>query len=832
VIDADANPAVSNRYSIAQIDQHGNERVLGSFEIAASLKPQGTSAPSDSLAQTNKVKRPAAPATPHAINSLANLDGSTFVKITTVYSGLQAIPITGLSTLLGLTVNSVQSAVLNNQLQLRSSGQAVTYLVSPDGSNLLFYAEAHVDNYSTNNIYWLTSGNNRPIGFLDGGNPMSAATTNWYPCMNNFEVNALYVNSLPLGAEDDPWMWQQLIALPIATYNTFNWQVVTDHLIQQTPIHGQLALNLWGGIATANTVQVTINTNNVLGQWPWQGLTQTNFIINLPSENLNNGQNLITLKALGSGSPISSWYLNRFSFTYPRSYYSANGVLDCTANSNSIITMDGFSSTNIYVLDVSNPKQPLLITNTFIDCPATTDRVTFAPAGPSSHMVAFQTDLLGSKPAMTLAQTAGLSAPTNLADYVIISPDSLLPAATNLMNYRQQQGLRVVLAPLEEVYNEFAYGFPTPHALQSLLACAWTHWQVAPHYLVLLGRGTYDFLDIKQSHDNLIPPMMVSTPSGVFASDSLIGAALSNLPPQVAVGRLPALTTNDVLALLDKIERYESADPNESTNGLLLADAADSAGIFSNDIAQVNAVLAGKFTNVSLISTNAASSSPLHSLILGQWNSGVDLVTYSGHGALTQFGAAGYLTASDTTNILLINSMDGNRCPFVCAMTCVAGEFSVPATPCLGEQLLEMTSGGAISFLGASGLSLDGEATEFNVRIAQLIRSNGRLSLGDAFRQALSDHISLDAPSVPGWIYNFLGDPATIYNIARDLTPLNINTISLSNIMWSGALPPYQVQSAQSLRGPWQAYGLTTLNYYCPATNQQATTFFRVVGSK
>jgi len=831
--DPNANLTASNCYLIDQIDQQGNERPVGRYRPAAIRLPENAAATSrESPAQKPRAAGPSPPARPRGINSLALLNGNTFVKITTANSGLQAIPITNLSALLGLNVNEVQVAAQQNQLQMSTAGQAVTYLMSPDGSNILFYAETHVDNYSTNNVYWLTSGNNQPLGYLAGGCPAPTSATIWYPCQNHFEVNAIYVNSLPLGAEDDPWMWQQLIALPIASYNTFTWPVITDHVSGQPLTQGQLGLNLWGGIATTHTVEVLLNSSTLLGTWSWYGLVPTNFTANIPVASLNNGQNQITLKALGSGSPISAWYLNNFSFTYPRAYYSLGGSLDFTANSNSIITVDGFSSTNIMLLDVSNPKQPLLITNACFDRPATTDRVSFVPASPVAHVVAFQPDLVNSLPAISLAQTAGLSSPTNMADYVIISPASLLPAATNLMRYRQQTGLRVVVAPLDEVYNEFAYGFPTPHALQALLACAWTNWLVAPHYLALLGRGTYDFLDLKQAHDNLTPPMMVSTPSGVFASDSIIGSATSNRPPQVAVGRLPGLTTNDLLTLIGKIERYETANPSESTNGLLIADVADSAGNFSNDMAQISAVLAGKFSNVLLVSTNAGNSTPLHSQILTQWNAGVDLVTYNGHGALTQLGAAGYLTTYDTTNALLLNSKDGNRCPFFSAMTCVAGEYSIPATPCLGEQFLQMTAGGAIAFLGATGLSLDGEATEFDLRLTQLLRGNTQLALGDAFRQALSDHISLDAPSVPAWIYNFLGDPATIYNIVRDLTPLNINSISLTNFTWSGSLPPYQVQSAGHLGGPWQAFGPATLNYYCPVTNAPTTTFFRVAGSK
>ena len=169
-------------------------------------------------------------------------------------------------------------------------------------------------------------------------------------------------------------------------------------------------------------------------------------------------------------------------------------------------------------------------------------------------------------------------------------------------------------------------------------------------------------------------------------------------------------------------------------------------------------------------------------------------------------------------------------------MTCVSGQYSQPGVDSLGEYLLQPPAGGAIAFYSATGLSLSGEASELNVRLTTLLRANAQLALGDMIRQAVSDHIAQDLPTVPVWIYNLLGDPALHYNLTRNLLPLQITTITPVAISWSGSLPPYQVQFSTNLSAgaAWQSVGSSTLGNQMSLTltNAGAMGFFRVQGSQ
>jgi hypothetical protein len=121
------------------------------------------------------------------------------------------------------------------------------------------------------------------------------------------------------------------------------------------------------------------------------------------------------------------------------------------------------------------------------------------------------------------------------------------------------------------------------------------------------------------------------------------------------------------------------------------------------------------------------------------------------------------------TNSSVLSLTNRQRLPVGIIISCVVGAYSVPGTNCLCDVLVRSTNGGAVAMIGATGLSFDNEARLFNTRVAELLRTNAIRGVGDAFRRAMYDHITLDRPVKQPYIYNLLGDPAVSYNVVRDL---------------------------------------------------------------
>ena len=155
-----------------------------------------------------------------------------------------------------------------------------------------------------------------------------------------------------------------------------------------------------------------------------------------------------------------------------------------------------------------------------------------------------------------------------------------------------------------------------------MLATALSQWSVKPRYAVLIGNGTYDYRDLLQQHDNLMPPLLVSTGYGLFCSDSAYGDVNGDGQPEIAVGRLPVKTGDQLLGLINKIKAYEAQPAAAKAQSLLVADAPDSAGNFADAIQQVGATLAGSYSNNVIQCASQSDLSALRQAIQSSLNTG------------------------------------------------------------------------------------------------------------------------------------------------------------------------------------------------------------------
>ena len=102
---------------------------------------------------------------------------------------------------------------------------------------------------------------------------------------------------------------------------------------------------------------------------------------------------------------------------------------------------------------------------------------------------------------------------------------------------------------------------PSPLAIRDFLADAYAKWGGKKvKYAVLAGKGTYDYKDYLGFGDNLVPVILARTPDGLFAADKEFGDVTgANGLPEIAIGRLPVVTNDELRVLIAKINGYEAA---------------------------------------------------------------------------------------------------------------------------------------------------------------------------------------------------------------------------------------------------------------------------------
>ncbi len=811
VLDADAKPQSAAEYRIVELEEHGTTRTYGPYSLNATepLPTPATKVAAKS-AKTTAVAAVQSGGSAAKVASAKSSGGPAFVKIATTNTGIQYVTAAAVASALGQSTAAMQQQIAGGQFELSNQGFAVSYIPNADGSALSFYAETLKNNYTAQNIYFLTPGANAALPSI-GGPPASssAPATAYYKAQLNLEQDLLAVPTLVQDQAQDFWMWQRLVG-GLSTFDTANIPLVVNHLSSGGDATARVTLQLLGGSEASHVVQVSVN-GTIVGQDTWEGRAAHTSTLDIPASLLVEGTNRLSLKALRKVTTVTSqWYLNNISLEYQRQYFAQNGVLSFGANSNATITIDGFTSSAITVLDVSDAEQPMFVSGITTTPSASGFAASFSPADPQGRFVAFQSGTGTTPAALTSGQIVNLSGKQNAADYLIITPSIFADGATQLAGYRQQKGLRTLVVTLDQVYNEFSDGIATPYAIKQFLATATKQWSVKPRYVILIGDGTYDYRDLLQKHDNFVPPMLVATAYGLFCSDTAYGDFNNDGLPQIAIGRLPVKTADQLATMLNKIKSYEANAPAPNAQALLVSDVPDTAGDFADAIQQVNATLSGQYSNDVLKCTSQDNLTDVRKSIQSNLATGVDLFNYIGHGAIDRLGNSGYITSSDIAAL-----QTANRLPLIVAVTCVAGQFSVPGSDCLAEKLALQSNGGAVAVIAPTGLSVNHDASRLNLRLMQLLNANEGPGLGDMFRQALADHVALDKPATEPAIYNLIGDPALTYNVASKLlvTAPQITSIVAGKdtltITWSGGSAPYHVEM-RSADTTWQEVGSAT----------------------
>ncbi|MFK7906719.1 MAG: C25 family cysteine peptidase, partial [Chitinophagales bacterium] len=147
-------------------------------------------------------------------------------------------------------------------------------------------------------------------------------------------------------------------------------------------------------------------------------------------------------------------------------------------------------------------------------------------------------------------------------NYIIISHPSLRTGNIDWIeaygNYRSTPNggsYKVVIADIEELYDQFTYGIPKhPLAIRHFVNFAVDKWGTNPEYLFLIGKGVGYRSSVSPSdfNANLIPTF------GHMPSDIMLTARdVFDFRPQLGVGRLSARMPEDVQNYFNKIQQYE-----------------------------------------------------------------------------------------------------------------------------------------------------------------------------------------------------------------------------------------------------------------------------------
>jgi hypothetical protein len=496
----------------------------------------------------------------------------------------------------------------------------------------------------------------------------------------------------------------------------------------------------------------------------------------------------------GNPNPADFGYFAWFSVEYHRFLRASGNSLGFSGpDTTDTVTfaVDNFTSpASPYVFDVTDMRAPKRITG----------------VSSSGSRLRFSATFAGERRHFWTATQAGLATPAGMQLYtaptdlrsdavgpnlVIVANPAFLSAAQRLRSHRLQNlphfsNPRVKVVTTTELYDNFSGGMPDAMAIRNYAKFLYDNYSDAygnPSlaYLLLLGDGNEDLRNAASSQPDPVPTNLFFTRPWTFVTDEWF----AQLDPEdqvsgyavmdIAVGRLPAVTTGEADLLVDKVIRYET-DPTFGEwrrRQVLVADDHEQGGSgcqtsFTEDSEELAREHSPEFIEIRRIylSEYAAIASvkpAARAAFLEEWNRGAQVINYIGHGSNRSMADEQVFVDADVAQL-----DNGGRLPLLLALSCTIGDFGNYRNKSLSEKLLLRSSGGVVGTITAAAETYEDRNKRLNFplferllpkRVGEIRQTIGQALMG-AKLLALYNGNNATTQEHNNWKYNLLTDPA------------------------------------------------------------------------
>lgn len=749
----DRRPVPGAIYWIESIDLDGTRKMhgpvvaqLGTQSAARSMSSQsaGSAQSTDSPTLAHLNARAASPmtiatdaTTPKGVSDVTlarqfELAGQPAAKILVSREGYYRI------TRAQLLATGFDPGTNPRALSLFVDGQETPMAVNDAGDVLEFYAVGMDSTYSGTRTYWLVAGNGtgngaglrfRPKAKVKGA-PLTAQS---FPFTLERKERFIFFAAQAGGTDRSNFFGSVIYSDPTA--QSFE--------VSNLAASGPVTLKVVAQGATLTNHRVSVKLNGApLGFIEFYGQQSGSATFTLPVSAIRSGRNDVVLGGTAGSLDIS--FVDYLQLTYPHTYAADANALRFPATGSREVTVSGFASSDIRVLDVTDPLHPEEVESSVVAGGGGYSLVAIPHS--SGERVLYATTVSAAAPPVSIAanRTSTISARGNAADFVVISHARFIDALAPLVAQRKAQGIDTLVIDVEDVYDEYGYGSKSPDAIRDFLQSTLTRWRKAPSHVMLVGDASFDPRNYVGYGDvDLVPTRYLPTVYIRAASDDWLVDFDGDGLPNMYLGRLSVRTEADAQAVVDKIVGYT---PPTTKRVLMVVDHEDPTFSFADAAVGVRhdvppAIAVENFD----ISWSANRTGLLSGL-----NNNPLIVNFIGHGSVVGWSNTLILTSSDAPSLTQTGST-----PFYVMMTCLNAMFADVYTTSIGEALLRIPNGGAVAVWASTGMSDPPPQNAVNRELYRVLAANPSITIGELVARAKA---GTDDHSVrTTWV--LLGDP-------------------------------------------------------------------------
>jgi hypothetical protein len=304
-------------------------------------------------------------------------------------------------------------------------------------------------------------------------------------------------------------------------------------------------------------------------------------------------------------------------------------------------------------------------------------------------------------------------------DLLIVSHPNFLNQANRLANFRRaNDNLEVEVVSPDQIYNEFSSGSQDITAIRNFAMHLYYKSDTPKlKFLLLFGKGSFDYKNRVANNTNFVPTYESPEFNNIissYASDDYFGILnrtkgiwRENDLMDIGVGRLPAKSEAEAMAMVDKIIHYATS-PNclgpwrdrytfvaDNRDGCLHSDQSNtlSGSQLSQELnSNIRKIFIGAYPQ--LVSPGGTSNPQAQTDLLTTIERGSLILNYTGHGGETVW-ADEYLLTSEMIEKL----KNKDRLGFYITATCDFGRCDLPAQVSGAETFVLNPNGGAIGIM-------------------------------------------------------------------------------------------------------------------------------------
>ncbi|RCK74512.1 MAG: hypothetical protein IGBAC_1460 [Ignavibacteriae bacterium] len=521
-----------------------------------------------------------------------------------------------------------------------------------------------------------------------------------------------------------------------------------------------------------------------------------------------------------SNNPSGIGYLDWYEIFYSRNLVALNDFFDFhTHDTNTVLKykIEGFSSNDVQIFDVTDLDNVKIITTSDIVGNAISFQIQGITGVPREIFVIGKNGYKNVSDIVRVNNQNIHGAVTSgePIEFIIIAHRDFKNAADRLKNHREsfeKNKLKTLVVDVDEVYNEFGGGIPSPMAIRNFLKYAYNAIpNNALKYVLLFGDGDFDYKRITTSaSQNWIPPWE-TTESFIdiesYSSDDNYVIFDNTNRISLAIGRLAVRSVTEANGLVDKIIEYEKnpkfdpwkmrvtyigdddlAGPNENDGIFHTAQAEDVAAVTPNSI-EKRKIYLGAYPTV--VTATGRRKPAVNEAIVRQIDEGTLIINFSGHGN-PRLWTHEQVFVRETDFPSLKN---GGKYFYLIAATCNFSQFDGIGDQSGGEILVNYPNSGAIGVFSATRAVYAAPNRQMNIELfRQIFKLNPDNSiqstrLGDGIYRTKQIYRSDNDKK-----YFLLGDPSTRLALPELYSSVDsINGIPTNNSVSVKALQKIQL---------------------------------------